>query len=414
MANNSEQIIKESEFEPPDFLNQTFFEDVLQKYEKNNTLTVTNLNISSATKPGDNFSSIVLKVNVSYTFVGDEKIFLKSLIVKTVPVEDGSRKEMLQYLPVFEREIDVYEKVIPEMMRIMNGLGDPEEFAPRLIFCSRDPKVLILDNLSDRSFEMHMNLHNFQSTVQVVKKLAKFHALSLYINENKPSTIDLTKYKTVTTKEDIDKAKVFYGGLEYLKEEVKSWQGYEKIAEKLDAKSRTYVDELLKAFEPNEDFNVFCHADFHIKNFMFKMENGIVSETIFLDFQLSQWGSPAIDLVPIFYALGDSECRKRRGEIICIYHEYLVDYIKRLGCLTKIPSLLELNIDLLKKGALEIVWGITFLPFFYPFFANMDMEAVEDPSTEAMNKIRKIMYSNEDVAEALKEILFELLYKGIL
>uniref|UniRef100_A0A1B0CQS7 CHK kinase-like domain-containing protein n=1 Tax=Lutzomyia longipalpis TaxID=7200 RepID=A0A1B0CQS7_LUTLO len=143
-------------------------------------------------------------------------------------------------------------------------------------------------------------------------------------------------------------------------------------------------------------------------------DESILTETMFLDFQMSHWGSPGVDLIPIFYAMGNAECRKRRGEILFAYHEALEGYMKRLGCLTKCPSLLELNGDLLKMGAVEVVWGITFLPFFYPFFANLDMSAVEDPTPEAMNKIRKIMYSDKDVNEALREILLNLLYRGVL
>lgn len=218
------------------------------------------------------------------------------------------------------------------------------------------------------------------------------------------------------TDAQMDKFKVFFCGFDYLQEEVEKWPGYERIAEVLATQSKTFREKLLVAYQPNPNsgFNVLCHGDFHIKNMMFLMNGEDVNKTMFLDFQLSYWGSPATDLLCVFHAIGGAECRKRRGEILSIYHESLIEYLNCLGCLRKPPTLLDLNIEMLKKGPIEILWAVCFLPFFHLDFTKIYPEDVADTSPEVMSKVRKLMYTNEEVVKTLKETLPELLYKGIL
>ncbi|XP_055706875.1 uncharacterized protein LOC129803985 [Phlebotomus papatasi] len=417
MAENSESVqFNKDEVNPPDFLNEKFFKDVLSQTEKDEKLTITNLKLVPGTKPGDHFASIMFKAIVSYNTKG-KSVSSRSLVIKTMPVESGLKKDMLSDMPIFEREIDMYTKVLPEMKRIMESIGDHEELAPVLVYHSMEPPTLIFDDITKFGYEMHYTFFDFDNTVKVLKKLAKFHALSYYMNDNKYNhTNDLTKYTTMMVDSMMDKLKVFFEGFDYLYEEVKKWPGYERIAELLATQNQTFKKKLLAVYQPNPEpgFNVLCHGDFHMKNMMFIMNGEDIDKTMFLDFQISYWGSPANDLIYVLYAIGGAECRRRRGEILSIYHNTLTEYLNRLGCLRKPPTLLDLNIEMLVRGPMEILWAVCFLAFFHLDFTKIDLEAVVDPSPEAMSKVRKIMYTNEEIVKVLKETLPELFYKGIL
>lgn len=229
--------------------------------------------------------------------------------------------------------------------------------------------------------------------------------------------IDLTKYNGVMlTEKSLEKLQVFVDGLALLKEEVKMWPGYEKYAEKIEANIPNFLKTLLKVYKPNPEpgFNVICHGDLHIKNMMFLKNGEEIEKIFFLDFQLSFWASPAIDLLYVLYEIGDFTVRRRRGEIIALYHKLFTDYLNRLGCLRKGPTLLDLNIDLLRYGRMEILLGLCFLPLFYLECSNFDMELLIDPSPEGRKKINDALYKNPKIKDILKEIIPPLVYKGIL
>ncbi|XP_059621270.1 uncharacterized protein LOC132264938 [Phlebotomus argentipes] len=417
MVENGETIqYNKDEVNPPDFLNKELFEKVLRKEENDKALTITSLKLIPGTRPGDHFASVMFKAIVSYTSRG-KQVDSRSLVVKTMPVEEGLKKDMLENAPIFDREIEMYTEVLPEMKRIMESIGDNEIIAPKLIHHSKDPTIIIFEDISPQGYKMHDGLFGFDNTVKVLKKLAKYHALSYYMNDNKYNTsVDVTKLKNMMSDEMIAKFKGLFEGFDYLKAEVDNWPGYEVIAEKLATQNATFPPKLLKIYESNPEpgFNVLCHGDFHIKNMMFIKNGEDIDKTMFLDFQISFWGSPAIDLIYILYAIGDADCRKRRGEILSIYHECFCDYLNRLGCFKKAPTLLDLNIEMLKKGTMEIMLGVCFLPFFALDFSKVDLNDVVDPTPEVMANMRKMLYANADVVKVLREILPDLLYKGIL
>uniref|UniRef100_A0A7G3AJI2 Putative ecdysteroid kinase n=2 Tax=Lutzomyia longipalpis TaxID=7200 RepID=A0A7G3AJI2_LUTLO len=404
------------EVTPPSFLNHDFFVMVLSKAENDKDLTITELEMKPGTKPGDHFASIMFKAIVSYKTRGTE-VLGRSLVVKTVPIEEGLKKDFLTEMPIFTRETDMYTKVLPEMKRIMESIGDDEELAPRLIYHSSDPVVLIFEDISKFGYEMQYDFYNFENTMKIVKKLAKYHALSFFMNDNKyGNKIDFTEYKHVMKDEMIEQMKVFFDGFRYLKDDIKTWPGYEEIGEKIGALEKTFTKNLFKVYEPNPEpgFNVLCHGDFHIRNMMFIKNKDDLEKTMFLDFQICFWGSPAVDLIYILYSIGDTDTRKRRGEMLRIYHEALTEYLNRLGCLKKPPSLLQLNIEMLQRGPMEVFWSTCIFPFFCMDFSKVDMETVFTPSEDNMLEMRKAMYKNQRTVNLLKEVLPDLLYKGIL
>lgn len=213
-----------------------------------------------------------------------------------------------------------------------------------------------------------------------------------------------------------DKMKMFFEGFDIVAEEAKNWPGFENVVQKLSAQNETFIEKLLEVYQPNAafDFKVLCHGDYHIKNMMFIKDGANIDKTMLFDYQLCFWSSPAYDLIYLFYAFGDGSCRKRRKELILIYYEFFTEYLKRLGCLSKPPALVQLNMDMLRMGIIEILWSVCYLPFFCLDFSKADVETVVNPSDEFIQDVRKDAYKEEKFVSMLKEVLPELLHKGIL
>lgn len=64
------------------------------------------------------------------------------------------------------------------------------------------------------------------------------------------------------------------------------------------------------------------------------------------------WGTCAIDLCYLFFIVCNAEARERRMELLQAYHGELEASLKRLGYLGRIPTLHDLNLEILKNGAM--------------------------------------------------------------
>jgi len=81
--------------------------------------------------------------------------------------------------------------------------------------------------------------------------------------------------------------------------------------------------------------------------------------------------------------------------------------------MTAPPALLDLNVELLKNGFLEVLISVCFLPFFY-----LD-EHVHDPQTAYENgvegsNLRKELYRNSSYREVIGGLLPYFQHKGFL
>lgn len=86
-------------------------------------------------------------------------------------------------------------------------------------------------------------------------------------------------------------------------------------------------------------------------------------KTIFLqiDYQFCVWATPAIDLFYILYLVASTDIQRLyKTELITFYYNELKVTLKQMGYLSKIPSMLDLQLELLQNGFLGM-----FLVFFY-------------------------------------------------
>lgn len=73
LSNTQETVEAQSDaFVASNELDNKFFEQYLQNYYKNNEIQVNNFNRESATGKGENFSSDIYRVNVSFTVPAKE------------------------------------------------------------------------------------------------------------------------------------------------------------------------------------------------------------------------------------------------------------------------------------------------------------------------------------------------------
>lgn len=82
-------------------------------------------------------------------------------------------------------------------------------------------------------------------------------------------------------------------------EEIKTWDGFEMIAEKMEGLIGKFEANGEKVYEANastDGFNVLNHGDFHINNMMFKKDSdGKLSDVLFVSLKVKSQVSVELD-----------------------------------------------------------------------------------------------------------------------
>lgn len=103
-----------------------------------------------------------------------------------------------------------------------------------------------------------------------------------------------------------------------------------------------------KKADPNE-FKVLTHGDCWSNNIMFKYDAfGNIVDTVFINFQISKYGSPVRDLV--FFILTSTRLEDKLTHFdyfIKYYHDQLISNLKHLSYPKKFPKLTDLHLSVL-------------------------------------------------------------------
>jgi hypothetical protein len=102
-----------------------------------------------------------------------------------------------------------------------------------------------------------------------------------------------------------------------------------------------------------------------------------------------------------------------RDEIIAHYYNEFIAALKDIGFMSKPPGILELNLELLKNGFMEVVIAVCFLPFFYLEPHSQDLDVAYENGVEGVI-LRKSLYQNESYKSVVSKLVSRFLYKGFL
>ena len=140
----------------------------------------------------------------------------------------------------------------------------------------------------------------------------------------------------------------------------------------------------------------------------------ILFPTLQIDFQTNVWCSPVVDLSYIMGVFRLNESKDIKDELVVLYHQELVKALKSIGYLKQPPTLLELNVDLLKHGSLNVAMWIVFYPFQFVDWSKMkaeDMMGAESDNERSRN-FRKDLYRHPELQKLIKEEMKNWMYKG--
>lgn len=317
---------------------------------------------------------------------------------------------------IYPREIQVYSELLVEVDKLLSSAKDGTKFAPKCLFTSYEPKnMLVFEDMKERGYKAfpRNSQLNFDHALPIIVKLAKLHAASAVLYENKPALMELYIEGSISVNPERQDFLVHYRncawtlGLVAEKEWGAEWR---EIAKKLKQLSKIIVQKGCDLYLRDEKgFNVFNHNDLWIPNILFKFDdNDLIEDILFVDFQLSYFGSPGIDLNFFFYgSLSENTRTSFMKKLIRTYHQTLSETLAKLNFSKPIPTLHDIHVEILKTGMNSAIAALCEVPLLIIEQSDdleMDKLLQDSPKADAF---RYTLFNNPKYKSFIQKLLLE-------
>ncbi|KAJ9592872.1 hypothetical protein L9F63_015450 [Diploptera punctata] len=324
-------------------------------------LKVKNFSFTPLTKPGDNYGSTILAVEVFYYTDKNNNVHKLPIVAKLVPESPFLRK-VFNIEITFNKEVRAYTLVAPEFRKLQEEKGIPEQqmldIFPKY-YGSRSNKqddtnmeadesaVLLMENLKLSGYEVgdRRKGFNLEHMKLAVSKLAQFHALGITLKLLKPEVFKDSILKTcesfeMANPDDDDANEKFINAQ---KDNIKDIPEVVPHLEKIEKCMRADLEMRKERFFPvSEPFATIVHNDFWVNNMMFKYdesnshmdkEKSCPTEIKFVDFQVTIYSSPVKDLIFLLFSSSEEDLLEKHYDyLINLYHKEFIGILAKMGC----------------------------------------------------------------------------------
>lgn len=294
----------------------------------------------------DGFQSLILKFVISEKRNNVED---KRHLICKIPSLNITRRREFHSDVAFDPEMFFYDNVVPYFKTFQHKrgvyVGDGFFAFPKCYGVDRDNKFLgdhaiVLENLTAKGFYMwdKANDMDFNHSALVFKELGKFHAISFAIRDQEPEKFKEFMQRTSNFHEEISKsigAQLLQKS--HINRAIRSLDPSEtKLIERMKSLKSTYRN-LLDEVKSNticEPYGVLVHGDCWINNLLYRCDDdtNTPSTVCLIDWQLSQFGSPAIDVACFLFCSLSPQLRNDHfNDFINIYYSNLQATINKLG-----------------------------------------------------------------------------------
>ncbi|XP_055382977.1 uncharacterized protein LOC129613084 [Condylostylus longicornis] len=285
----------------PKWINKDYLERVLKNYFKDNSLKILDFYTKLATKKGENYASLVIRVVIEYENK-NLKYNIGKYIIKLSVEGDPIMARVIKEYRAFEDEMLLYSEAFPKILDLINTKSDLKDLAlfPKPIYCDFEHNAIILEDLLQRDYKSADRVKGLdeQHAKLALKKLAVFHACSVILDQQDPGCFK--KFDHGVYNRYSDGISEFFCKTMYKVCNVIQNFGGEFInySKKIRNLIPHWVEKERQCYDPKPNqLNVLAHGDFWSTNIMFKYdESGRPIDAILIDFQFTVWASPAIDL----------------------------------------------------------------------------------------------------------------------
>ncbi|XP_017130614.1 uncharacterized protein LOC108148214 [Drosophila elegans] len=196
----------------PSWLTEEYIQKALQDFHKDPKLRVQKVWAKPATEKGENFVGVMTRVYVDFV-QGDGSEQKKSYILKQAVPSDAPQAKLFEEYDVYNRELEMYDVVLPKMAKILREADFNEKLMAEAIIVDRERTIMILEDLAplrytnaDRVKQLDM-----AHTKLVLDMLAKFHASAIILKQREPNILNRNYEAHFFSREKKGYGEVFVG-----------------------------------------------------------------------------------------------------------------------------------------------------------------------------------------------------------
>lgn len=213
-----------------------------------------------ATKPGDNYMSVLVRSKIEVEKENGEKLSL-SYIVKCL-LSTVYNQLMVEGYAAFPKEKKMYSELLPAFEKLYDDVGISVTFGPKCYYQGSEPtEIIVMEDL--KSYEMvHRSLGLDQLHVEKgLAWLGKFHAASMVHRELQGNYGEEFESGMFATAMESLYQPYYDGYFDHYLIALKNVPNGEKIAEKVEKWRGKLYTLICKSLEYDENaFNVLCHG----------------------------------------------------------------------------------------------------------------------------------------------------------
>lgn len=154
------------------------------------------------------------------------------------------------------------------------------------------------------------------------------------------------------------------------------------------------------------EYKVLNHGDSWVNNFLFKYEEGKPVDVVFVDYQMSYYSTPGIDMNYFLNTSPSNAVRINKQEtLIETYYDTFASTLADIR-VKNIPTISMLRKEIKRGEYYGFVAAVGILPLVVldkEAAKNSSLETIGDAETSA--KLRNAMYTNQIYQTAMKDIL---------
>uniref|UniRef100_A0A1B6HMW0 CHK kinase-like domain-containing protein n=1 Tax=Homalodisca liturata TaxID=320908 RepID=A0A1B6HMW0_9HEMI len=385
----------------PEWLNEAFLTKVLQGGEdKEPKITVLSFSAKPAIAAGDNFSSYLFRVLVHYRVGSSTQEESKSLIVK-LPVKEGLIFEIAGQTQFYNKEDVYYGELLEKMINKINW-----QFTAKSFYSPIEGVIVLEDLKPDYFVADKIKQLDLAHSKLVFITLAKFHAAAVAIYHENPKLIEAVGGECFYV-EGGPLQKWIEFGCKALGENLNEVDGCKEYADFFLSRADNIWKLAEEGVKPKPGrFNVLLHGDVWVNNMMFKYNtNKEPIDVKLLDFQISRYATPVLDLIYFMYTSANDDVRDNHQlELFELYVKTLNEGLEQVGCKERL-TIEEIKEDIKASTA----WFITIVAFAVTpitVHGTEDGESFEGITTEKIvagkcDPIFKRMYNCKRVKEII-------------
>ncbi|XP_053953247.1 uncharacterized protein LOC128860047 [Anastrepha ludens] len=400
--------------------------DAYREIAKRNAIDDFELSLQPIGGPGENSYGSVHKVLLTPKRALPTLTTLRPLhtILKIAP-KSPARRAHMRVKDVYAREVFMYATVFSEFAALDEAHDAAHcahfSVAPQMLFASLEDSAefIIFEDLSNAGFMINSrtNLPTYDLVVCAFRAIAQLHAMSFVLQARQPQRFAALVAQMDDNLFTLDMEVV---SLEFGKKYVRRTRHMLEADLKESGEHTSQMQEVLQALQKIETnfheicldavngvayapYSVICHGDFWNNNILYEFDTTnqhAATKAKLIDFQISRYSPPILDLVHYLYACTEKPLRDAHfHEFMQIYYDTVTQFIRdyRLDPTILYPETIFRQ-QLRQFGA----YGFCMSAFSVPFFVS---NASELPDLDKVSEaVQELSSDSSDTDERNNEV----------